>query len=158
MTVNPTKEDLLHWSAFGQPGQPQAYRVTASDRQGRHEFKQPHHSAWNVHIPKDGLEKLLNGFQPREMEDKWFIYADGPDDSGHAILHMHRSWTGRKVFEIAIEGAGNKGEEIGNAQARITGLKWEFDSGYLWNKDAEKAKDDVREVCRWILGVELSEG
>jgi hypothetical protein len=27
-------------------------------------------------------------------EDKWFIYADGPNGNGEARVHFHRSWTG----------------------------------------------------------------
>lgn len=33
-------------------------------------------------------------------EDKWFVYADGPDAEGHIRLHMHRSWTGKKDDRI----------------------------------------------------------
>jgi hypothetical protein len=45
------------------------------------------------------------------MEDKWFVYADGPDDAGHARLHLHRSWTGSKVVELEIRTTGDEEEE-----------------------------------------------
>ena len=37
------------------------------------------------------------------MEEKWFIYADGPDALGTVVVHMHRSWTGFKTIEIKFK-------------------------------------------------------
>ena len=39
---------------------------------------------------------LSQGFLPREMEDRWFIFREG--DS----LFFHRSWTGLFVFRVDL--------------------------------------------------------
>jgi hypothetical protein len=46
--------------------------------------------------------KIANGLIPREMEDKWFIYLE--DNT----LHMHRSWTGHCIYQIAFEKENDK--------------------------------------------------
>ena len=46
----------------------------------------------------EDLEKVKLGFIPAQMEDKWFIYFQSP------YLYLHRSWTGRPVYRIEIEG------------------------------------------------------
>src|SRR5690242_14431546 len=46
-------------------------------------------------------ERLLLGTVPKEMEDKWFVYAD----DGH--VNFHRSWTGNLVFRLTIERAAD---------------------------------------------------
>lgn len=45
----------------------------------------------------DDFEKIRRGLIPREMEDKWFIYCDGFE------LFLHRSWTGKGVFQIEFK-------------------------------------------------------
>jgi hypothetical protein len=40
-------------------------------------------------------------------EDKWFVYADGPDPEGHIRLHMHRSWTGKKDDRVDCRGGSH---------------------------------------------------
>lgn len=42
--------------------------------------------------------KIAAGLIPQVMEDKWFIYMDGP------YLCLHRSWTGLGVYRIKLEG------------------------------------------------------
>ena len=36
------------------------------------------------------------------MEDKWFVYVDGSDAQGNAVVHMFRSWTENKMAELKI--------------------------------------------------------
>ncbi len=40
-------------------------------------------------------------------------------------------------------------------EARITGLTWESDEDAIRGQEEEGAKATVREVCKWVLGVEL---
>jgi hypothetical protein len=88
-------------------------------------------------------------------EDKWFVYADGPDAEGHIRLHMHRSWTGKKMIELIIEAGAISPTHLPDGSAVITGIIWESDSGIL--KDEEDAKATAREVCNWILEVQLQD-
>ena len=50
-------------------------------------------------------------------------------------------------MEVQVE-AGEKG-------GRVKGLVWEKSENVVKGQDLEGAKDGVREVCRWVLGVEL---
>lgn len=42
-------------------------------------------------------EILLQGVEPRGMDDHWFIFAE--DD----VVHLHRSWTGYEPFAIRLD-------------------------------------------------------
>ncbi|KAF2748767.1 hypothetical protein M011DRAFT_466539 [Sporormia fimetaria CBS 119925] len=88
-------------------------------------------------------------------EDKWFIYADGPDSEGEVRLHFHRSWTGIKVFELVID-AGLDGYGKDGQGASITSIIYENDPEEKWkDADAEEYKRVAREVCWWVLNVRL---
>ena len=159
MTENLTPDEfaaLKHWSTYGRPGEPPAERVKPSDRK-THLFKKRVQSVWNVPILPDQLPKLLNGFLPRQMEDKWVVYADGPDAEGRAMVHMIRSWTRSKIIEIVIDGAGNYGEKEMEVQPRITGITWESSKDVVRIQDEKGAKAMARETCNWVLGVALPE-
>jgi hypothetical protein len=84
------------------------------------------------------------------MEDKWFVCSEGKVEEGNTVtVNFYRSWTGFKISEIQIE-VGKKGEG-----GRIKELVWEKSENVVRGRDFEGAKQGVREVCRWVLGVEL---
>lgn len=88
-------------------------------------------------------------------EDKWFVYADGPDHDGEVRLHMHRSWTGEKQVELVID-AGFDGSGKAGDGASISSIIWENDPAKKWKDgDAETYKEVAREVCNWVLNVKL---
>jgi hypothetical protein len=89
------------------------------------------------------------------LEDKWFIYSEGPDHAQEVRLHMHRSWTGKKMIELRID-SGFDGHGSDGKGARITSITWETDPQTTWRgARAETAKEVAREVCSWVLDVEL---
>jgi hypothetical protein len=47
------------------------------------------------------FEKLTHGFIPKSMDDKWFIYFR------INTLYFHRSWTGRGIYAVQIQKAGD---------------------------------------------------
>lgn len=87
------RDGLAHWSLFGRKLTPPSQRVDGSKYKLKI-FEKPVASPWYQVVPRSQLSKLLVGFAPREMEDKWIVFADGPDDVGRATVHMCRSWTG----------------------------------------------------------------
>lgn len=104
---------------------------------------------WNVFLTPEQVHSLVTGFKPREMEDKWFVYSEGPDNSGKLKVHFHRSWTGMKIAELFVV-IDLKGEGAG----KIVGIKWNgTDQTYRMN--AEEAKYMVSTTCSWVLGVNL---
>ncbi len=58
--------------------------------------EQTEHFTVDIVLTKDEFEKLKNGFIPKEMEDKWFIYFE--DNK----LYIHRSWTGFCIYIVSF--------------------------------------------------------
>ncbi len=75
------------------------------------------------------FSRLKEGHIPQGMDDKWFIYYEEP------YLFLHRSWTGRPVYRIALKCLQN-GAEVTEA---------------LWSKDlANDSKLDIQYQVRLI--------
>ncbi|KAI8932481.1 hypothetical protein NX059_010666 [Plenodomus lindquistii] len=107
---------------------------------------------WNVFLPPLHVFSLYLGFLPQEMTDKWFIYSEGPDQTGKLKVHFHRSWTGIKIAELFVV-MDVKGEGAG----KLVGVKWNGSQDTNHMTEVE-AKYMVRTTCAWVLGVELEEG
>jgi hypothetical protein len=111
-------------------------------------FIAPVTSAWDIRLESEQTQTLMIGLCPRAMEDRWFVYAQGPDADGRISVNMHLSWTGTKALQLEIM-AGEK--------PHITHIIWESDTeaikaaveGEIW------AKRTAMEVCRFVLGVKL---
>lgn len=89
------------------------------------------------------------------MEDKWFVYADDLNSEGNTVLHFHRSWTGKPVADVYLEVDQGEGG-LSNGTARITLMAWEGNADYATN-GVEQVKTSMREVCRWVMGVNLED-
>jgi hypothetical protein len=83
------------------------------------------------------------------MDDKWFIYSEGPDQAGKLKVHFHTSGTGMKVAELFVV-MDTKGEGAG----KIVGIKWNGGAEMNWMSE-EEAKYMIRTACRWQLSVNL---
>jgi hypothetical protein len=104
-----------------------------------------------LHIIMSGSRQAGN----EANEDKWFVYADGPNSTGEVRLHMHNSWGGHELIELCID-AGFDGYGRAGTGASITSMTWESSPGMGW-KDASAGlyKAVARTVCSWVLNVEL---
>ena len=142
---------IQHWSVFGRRGEPAATRVSATDWKTK-PFQKSETAKWNQTIPSQDLPNLLNGFKPQQMEDKWFVYAEGPDAYGVATLHFHRSWTGYKKAEVKLIVQIAEDGAIAEKDARIIEITWETDKGRVGVATEEDAKWTVAKVCDWCLG------
>ena len=142
------------WSLYGQRGDPLEQRTTASDWQNT-SFEQPMTAVWDPLVPYSELPKLLLGFKPRAMEDKWFVYTDGPDAQGNSVIHMHRSWTGYKNIEarflVKKDDDGNVMEE----DAYFTEIMWESSNAKVQGLTEDTAKERAKEVFKWCMDVRL---
>ncbi|KAH7561568.1 hypothetical protein J3E72DRAFT_437162 [Bipolaris maydis] len=111
----------------------------------------PQITSWNIFLPPSQIYSLYLGHAPQEMEDKWFIYSEGPDQAGKLKVHFHRSWTGTKVAELFVV-MDTKGEGAG----KIVGIKWNGGEDMNWMSE-EEAKYMIRTACRWQLNVHLED-
>ncbi len=92
------------------------------------------------------------------MNEKWIVCAEGLEEGGHgrAVVRFCRSWTGWVVVEVEVEvrcAEDEGGEGIGGA--RIIGVTWEKSEDRVRGQSEAGAKDTVRDVCRWVLGIEI---
>lgn len=107
---------------------------------------------WNVFLTPEQVFSLVMGFRAHQMDDKWFIYSEGPDNSGKLKVHFHRSWTGTKIAElfvlIDLKGLG---------AGKIVGIKWNgTEQTNAMNE--EEAKYMISTTCAWVLGVNIEKG
>ena len=45
----------------------------------------------------DEFERIREGFDPQDMDDKWAMFLEGD------VLHLHRSWTGLCIYQVTFE-------------------------------------------------------
>lgn len=112
------------------------------------------------------------------MEEKWFVYTEGPDEDGkgqgECVVNMVRSWTGNLLAKVKVlvpNGGGVREEVEGEnpfddpperserqeggfcEEARFTEIVWEASNERYRDQTEEGAKEMVRGVCEWCLGV-----
>jgi hypothetical protein len=131
---------------------------------------------WRVPLTQQQLSRLLEGFIPNDMDDKWLVRVLPPDTSDsstpvhHATVWFLRSWTGFMVAELAIEIYNSSGGEVnavatGNGIAvggdknpapagRITTLT--LTPSHPEGDDVNTVTDLVRRVSTGILGIDLA--
>lgn len=122
-----------------------------------HAMKNPATAIWNLGISSSEAAKLLQGFQPAAMEDRWMCRADGPDVHGNIVVHIYRSWTGQEHFRIKATAPVSDGtitEDRGGHGAKITEITWEQGDGPIQATE-EDAKNLAIAVCRGVLKCEL---
>ncbi|KAF2668605.1 hypothetical protein BT63DRAFT_456247 [Microthyrium microscopicum] len=119
-------------------------------------MEKPIRSLLSISIPQDRISAILQGSAPESMAQKWYIYSTGPTIQGLATLFMFRSWTGLAVAEITIsipvDGAG----KTMDGDSKMTEIRWESSYDRVGQQTEESAKETVLEVCKWVLGVDLS--
>ncbi|KAG7136365.1 hypothetical protein HYQ45_006066 [Verticillium longisporum] len=111
-------------------------------------------SEWKLDLSQSDVTKLLKGFQPLSMEDRWMSRAEGPDADGIFLASLYRSWTANQQFQIkgrisSQQGADSKGSGY---RAQIEELTW--DNGQATSTETA-AKDMAISVMRWILECDL---
>lgn len=102
-------------------------------------MENPATAAWEVPISEADHSKLLKGFWPRDMDDKWHLHADNPDTEGNSVLRMYRSWTGAEQIALTVQ------------QTKITQIQWN-QQGEVGEKEA---KDLAKALCQGLLGCDL---
>ncbi|KAM0267474.1 hypothetical protein ACHAQH_010101, partial [Verticillium albo-atrum] len=108
------------------PGVP-AERVTGAHWNVK-PIRNPTVSIWNLGLSMSDVTKLLGGFQPAALEDRWMSCVDGPDDdNGTFVVHFYRSWTSEEQFQIKAKIAASGGMAATGAeyQAEIEEITWD---------------------------------
>ncbi|KUJ14400.1 uncharacterized protein LY89DRAFT_686875 [Mollisia scopiformis] len=142
-TSPPDTAAIDDWESTPSPDPPNR-RTMASDRETQ-EFISPVPCTWDVPLSKEKIEKLKLGCRPRDMDDKWFVFAS-EEWNGTVRVHYFRSWTGKKCYELVVE-VGDDGD------GRVKELVFETRLG-----DEKEAKEMVFGVSRSVLEVYFGEG
>jgi hypothetical protein len=79
---------------------------------------------WDVPLDYTDYNKLMKGFRPESMDDKWVCYTDKPNTERNAVIHMCRSWTGQEQVSLTIA-VGNFNETKADDWAKITEISWD---------------------------------
>ncbi|RYO88117.1 hypothetical protein DL764_008768 [Monosporascus ibericus] len=120
-------------------------------------MRNPVTALWNLGVSRNDFDKLLQGFQPAVMEDRWMCRADAPDARGDIVVHVHRSWTGDEQLRIKVTAPAPGGAASAHPNGRpatITDITWDKGNGSFLATE-EEAKDLATAVCRGVLGCEL---
>lgn len=109
-----------------------------------HPIENPATAEWDVSLTYAEYTKLLKGFTPRDMDDKWVIFADLPDASGNTTIRFARSWTGREQISVYLI-AGDPSRTDVDTWAKIVTIMWEKrDEPGAFLSTEEEAKEVAR--------------
>ncbi|KAF2449074.1 hypothetical protein P171DRAFT_470654 [Karstenula rhodostoma CBS 690.94] len=120
-----------------------------------HAIQVPASAEWGLAVKRADYEKLLEGFRPRDMDDKWLCITDDPDAQGNTTVHWYRSWSNTEQFAVTVE-VGNSTQAEGNEWAKLKKITWEKVVGSL-DVPVEEAKESVANLCRIFMGCELED-
>lgn len=111
---------------------------------------------WNLCISQTDSKKMIDGFIPETMEDRWLFYSDAPDPQGLILIHLCRSWsmTEQMVLKLRLAADATGGLEYKDTGSMITEITWAGQQGE-GGLGEEEAKDEAMELCNAILGCEL---
>ncbi|KFA69650.1 hypothetical protein S40285_04057 [Stachybotrys chlorohalonatus IBT 40285] len=116
------------------------------------------HVPWHLDISHGDLQKIIAGFRPRDMDDKWAAVTKGPDEQGIFTVIMQRSWTGNLVLALKVRTELNyRGKVRGDRPVQTTEILFESQHfGDLLDQTPEQeAKELVRWLCKGLLDVKL---
>ncbi|MFD0119625.1 hypothetical protein ACFVZL_40290 [Streptomyces sp. NPDC058320] len=63
-------------------------------------------------------DRIQRGYRARDMDEKWNVFAEGN------VLFMHRSWTGRGIYEASFAPATGGGMRIASAVMESDGERY----------------------------------
>lgn len=129
-------------------------------------FSKPIIAPWSLSIPHEHIKKLMEGFSPVDMDDKWVIETFGHNERGLFTTYMKRSWTGYLItavrFRAELDGTSRL---MPGRAAKVEEITWESDTELFNPKGYPDPLDDpletvkrlTRDLLRAKLGVDLDE-
>ncbi|KAJ4328938.1 hypothetical protein N0V84_000508 [Fusarium piperis] len=123
-------------------------------------IEKPKSMPWKARLSGADMTKLLRGFQPSDMDQKWVIAASGPDNRGIIDVHLCRSWTGIEIYTVRVrvltgeDGKPGDGEKDGGEVFEIV-----YESSNKFDNTCEEEVQDMATgLCRGFLDVDLGKG
>jgi len=103
---------------------------------------------WGLSISRADYGKLIAGYKPRDMDEKWKFIPKTLEDGVTTKLTIARSWMGHKFYVLYVK----RGDA--DTWPSIEKIEWEqkcVDS-YTWE---EQAKEEAIIYCREFLGCDF---
>ncbi|KAF2799898.1 hypothetical protein K505DRAFT_320843 [Melanomma pulvis-pyrius CBS 109.77] len=117
----------------------------------------PATAQWGRTVTHDDYTKMLQGFQPQSMDDKWTIKADTPEDAqGNTVVH---AYFGRQNYEeIALTIATGDPNKIECLDwATITKISWKVEHPGGTELTEKEAKERAISLCKGLLRCAMEE-
>ncbi|KAG4031162.1 hypothetical protein MFRU_010g02870 [Monilinia fructicola] len=114
-------------------------------------MKEPLTASWGLPISDTDMKKIKVGSRSRNMDEKWNILIEDPDENGNISLHIIRCWAQQECCILHIV---PKPSNDDNGDANIQGITWEGSKGGL-QCDAEQAKKEAVILSRMLLHCEF---
>ncbi|KAF2708437.1 hypothetical protein K504DRAFT_535039 [Pleomassaria siparia CBS 279.74] len=117
----------------------------------------PAMAQWGRTVTYDDYNKMLQGFRPRSMDDKWTMKADTPEDAqGNTVVH---AYFGRQNYEeIALTiVTGDPNETEAKDWATIAKISWKVEHPGGTELTEEDAKARAIRLCKGLLGCAMEE-
>ncbi|KAJ4339559.1 hypothetical protein N0V95_007749 [Ascochyta clinopodiicola] len=99
-------------------------------------LENPATADWDLKITHSDYNKMLEGFRPQQMEDKWMILADTPDSQGNTVVHIYRSWGCHEYISLDVK-AGDPKDTGAKEWATAVKISWNEHLGNMENKEEE---------------------
>jgi hypothetical protein len=123
----------------------------------------PSNAPWVLDIAYDDIKKLMQGFIPRDMDDRWAIETISSDERGVYTTYLVRSWLRNPITAIRFRAElDSEGGLSPGRPAKLEEIIWESDFILFKPDENEDLPDDVDEVKRFtwrafkkLLDVEL---
>jgi hypothetical protein len=121
----------------------------------------PATASWGFAITHDEYNNIIQGFDPRSMDDKWTAVADTPDEQGNTIVHFYFGVRNRE--EVALTLTASKPDPAG-----LEAKDWGFITTIAWKVEMpggtvitqKGAKSRTINLCNYLLNcrIEMPEG
>jgi hypothetical protein len=119
----------------------------------REHLVDPATAKWGLTLTFDDYNKMLKGFTPQMMEQKWQIIADTTQDD--TFVHFYRSWTGKEQILLTIKAGDPDNTEVKD-WATIVEISWLEQPGNLLIEE-EQAKRIAVNLSISCLGCKLED-
>jgi hypothetical protein len=94
------------------------------------------------HLSEIEYHALIQGFSPRDMDDRWLMYLK--DD----WLYLHRSWTGFCIFKVKLQSIGN--------EFRLTNLQINRNYTQYKSTNIEADKNELNSVLNTLIAMNIN--
>jgi hypothetical protein len=121
------------------------------ERGSKKPMKESLTAPWGLAISDADVEKIKAGFRSHNMDDKYDILIEDPDENGNISLHIIRSVVQEECYILHIV---PKPSNDDSGSAKIQGITWEGNKSGL-QCDAEQAKKEAVILSRMLLHCEF---